>query len=340
MIKLSIVITALIAISFICSILESVMLSATRGYIQLLIERGSRAGAILKEMKENIDEPISAILTLNTISHTAGAAVSGAMAMNIFGNQWMAVFSGILTLLILIFSEIIPKTIGARYWRRLTPPTAYILKFMVIILKPLLIPINFISSLFSGETEDLKLSRPEILNYIKLGYYEGTIKSEEFTIMENLFTLQQIKVKEIMTPRTVVFWLSPDTKIKELARKIDKIDFSRIPLYNAEENTITGIVLKNDIHEKINTGKATSTLQKISYTAEFIAESMNVYRLLNMFISEKIHIAVVINEYGDYTGIITLEDAIETLLGREIIDESDKIADMQELARKKNKSVL
>ena len=219
MLKLTLVIIGLLAVSFLCSILESVILSITRPYIQVLIDKKERSGQMLKNMKDHIDEPIAAILTLNTISHTAGAAVSGAIALQIFGSQWMALFSALLTLLILVFSEIIPKTIGANYWKKLSPASAWILKVMIILLKPLIVPINFLSKAIShGDTSDA-VTRAEIKNFIQLGHRQGSIEQKEYLVVENLFSLKSVTVSEIMTPRSVVFTLDDSWLVSDVLEK-------------------------------------------------------------------------------------------------------------------------
>lgn len=335
MIQLIVVILALLFISFICSILESVILSITRSYIQLLIEKKNRSGTLLQKQKMNIEEPISAILTLNTISHTVGAAISGALALQIFGSEWMAVFSAILTFLILIFSEIIPKTIGAQYWKKLGPVSAYLLQAMIFVLKPVIIPIHFISRLISPENQGSRISKAEVLNYIRLGYFQGVVDSSEFTIMENLFRIRSIQVRDIMTPRTVVFWLPPDKKIDDIHKTHIQLQFSRIPLYNAQENEVQGVVLRREIMNRIVEKKTHVRLQTLAQSPHFIIETISVYRLLHELITEKVHLGVVLNEFGDFTGIVTIEDAIETLLGMEIIDEFDPHDDMREYAKKR-----
>ncbi len=334
MLELIIVIIILLAVSFLCSILESVILSITSPYIQTLISNHSKTGKLLSHLKENIDQPISAILTLNTISHTVGAAVSGAIAIELFGSKWMAAFSAILTFVILIFSEIIPKTLGVHYWKQLGPLSAYILKFLIYMLKPLIIPIHFISRLFTKEDPGSIISREEIINYIRLGYFQGLLESPEYNIMENLFLLETIRTRDIMTPRTVVFWLDKDWTVQDIIQNDKHLQFSRIPLYDPRENKITGIVLRRDIMNHIADKKVSVSLRKLAYKPGFVIETITVYKLLNYFITNQLHISVVLNELGDYIGIVTMEDAIETLLGVEIIDEFDTAVDMRKVAEK------
>ncbi len=333
MLELVLVITGLIAVSFLCSLLESVILSLSRPYIQVLVDRKRRSGTLLKKMKERIDSPIAAILTLNTISHTVGAAISGAIAVELFGVRWMGVFSAVLTFLILILSEIIPKTIGARFWKELSPASAYILRFMILVLTPLIIPINAISRLLTKGSIGDHVSKAEIYNFVRIGYHQGVLDQTELGLVENLFSLRDVRVKEIMTPRPVVTWLSGEQTVGELRGKAASLRFSRIPLYDGAENRVTGVVLRRDIMNRLAGKKHETTLASLGSKPEFIPETMTVLKLLTWMVNGRIHFAVVLNEFGDFVGIVTLEDAVETLLGMEIVDESDAVVDMRALAR-------
>jgi len=335
MINLVIVVSLLIGLSFLCSLLESVILSIRRPFIQTLIDGDKKSGRLLKKMKDNIDEPIAAILTLNTISHTMGAAVSGAIAAELFGSKWMGVFSAVLTLLILVLSEIIPKTLGARYWKSLSHLSAYILRVMIIILKPLILPMNYLSRLITNEDHGDRVSKAELFNYIKIGYDQGVIDPDEFKIIENLLKLRNIRVRDIMTPRTVVESIEPGLKINDLREKIQGLKFSRIPIYDSRKNRIHGFVLRREIMDYINKNKSGKSLSSISTKPVFLPDSLSILELMNFFAGKGIHMAFVINEYGDYTGLVTIEDAVETLLGVEIVDEYDPVTDMQALAYKK-----
>ncbi len=335
MLQLVTVVTGLIAISFLCSVLESVILSISRPYIQTLIDKKMKEGIVLQKMKNNIEEPIAAILTLNTMSHTAGAAISGALAIEIFGSQWMGLFSAILTLLILVFSEIIPKTLGTRHWKSLSKPSAIILRIMILVLKPLIIPINWISELFARNNPGTLVSKAEIFNFARMGFRQGVLNSQEFAIIENLFQLKNKLVKDIFTPRTVVFTLPVQTKISAIKKNKIVLKFSRIPLYDNENNIVTGFVLRRDIMDHIQNHRTNKSLQEMEKKIESIPETITVLDLLHFLVQKNIHLAAVHNEYGDYIGVVTLEDALESLLGQEIVDEFDFAADMQQLAKKK-----
>ncbi len=329
------VVFAVLTISFLCSLLEAVLLTMTRPYIQTLIDRKNRSGETLLRLKERIEEPISAILTLNTVANTFGATVSGALALRVFGSQWMALFSAALAFLVLTFSEIIPKTLGAHYWKSLGPFAGYLLKGMVLLLKPLIVPMNAMSRWLRRGATVPAMSKEEIRNAVRIGYFHGVLQAPEFEIMENLFRLRSVQVKDIMTPRTVTFWLPPDLMIGDLLERREPLVFSRIPLYNAHEDTVEGVVLRRDVMTKIAEQKTDLELKSIARPPEFIIEKMTVYELLNLLVTQGIHLAIVLNEYGDFIGIVTMEDAIETLLGKEIVDEFDEVVDMRELARRK-----
>ena len=335
MTQLVVVVLTVLTLSFLCSLLEAVLLTMTRPYIQTLIDRKHRSGRTLLRLKERIEEPISAILTLNTIANTVGATVAGALALQVFGSEGMALFSAVLAFLVLTVSEIIPKTLGAHYWKGLGPSSAYLLKGMVLLLRPLIVPMNALSRWLQGGATAPTMSKEEILSAVRIGYFHGVVRRSEFEIMENLFRLRSVQVKEIMTPRTVVFWLPPDKKIKDLPEQKLWLSFSRIPLYDAHKNTIEGVVMRRDIVTKITEQQTELELRSLARPPVFIIETMTAYGLLNLLVSHGIHLAVVLNEYGDFTGIVTMEDAIETLLGKEIVDEFDPVVDMRELARKK-----
>jgi len=337
MLNLTIVVVLLITVSFLCSILESVILSVTDQYAQVLIDREKKSGLFLKRLKNNIEQSLSAILILNTISNTAGATFAGALALEVYGSRWVGFFSAILTFLILLFAEILPKTMGAYYWRNLAPLSGYLIFGMTFLLKPIIIPVNYIiCRLFKNKNTNL-ITKGEIINYIKLGYFQGAVESPEFEIANNLFKLRTIKVKDIMTPRSVVFYLNPDKTIRSSSKNSADILFSRIPLYDSSIKQVSGVVLRRDIMNNIAKSKLNITLRSLAHEPIFVMESLSVYDLMNILIPKKNHLAIVTNLQKDFTGIVSLEDAIETLLGREIVDEFDITENMRKLARKKIK---
>lgn len=325
-------------VSFLCSILEAVLLSTTSSYIASL-DDDKAFKKILEGLKSDIDTSISSILILNTIAHTMGAAGVGAEAVRIFGIQWQSLIAVILTLLILYFSEIIPKTIGANYWRELAKPTTYIIKFLTQILLPLL----WISSLITKRLKNNAHhgpTREEIAAMAEIGEESGILEEKEGQLIENLLKLKQIQVKDILTPRSVVFTLNSDRSIESTLSEDDLYIFSRIPIveHNDENNTdnITGLVFARAVLKSASLNEqGNKPLKSIIQPIYRIPEDMPVYFLLDHFINRKEHLFMVHDAYRQYVGIVTLEDALETLLGREIVDEADKVADMQKYALEK-----
>jgi CBS domain containing-hemolysin-like protein len=320
-------------VSFLCSILEAVLLSITPSYI-VSLDSESKFRKTLELLKKDIDTSISSILILNTIAHTMGAAGVGAEAVRIFGVEWQSLIAVVLTLLILYFSEIIPKTIGATYWRSLAKPTAYTIKFLTKILLPLL----WISKLITNRIQKAPHgpTREEIAAMAEIGEESGILEEKEGKLIENLLTLKQIHIKDILTPRSVVFTLDSQQSLVSVLQEEDILIFSRIPVYEDTRDNIVGVVFSKDILRAVSLEENTDSLVKdLVQPVHRVPESMPVYFLMDQFIIRKEHLFVVHDDYRQFSGIVTLEDAIETLLGREIIDEVDKVADMQQLALEK-----
>ena len=326
-------------VSFMCSVLEAVLLSSTPSYIETLSKNGnSKTVKKLKELKSNIDKPISSILTLNTFAHTMGAAGVGAQAQILFGNEWQTALAFILTLLILYTSEIIPKTIGAIYWKNLLVPSAYLITFMIKITYPLVwlsgLLTNYISK---GKKDEINFSRDEIMAVVTLSEKEGSIHSKESVLIENLFKLKNIKTKEIMTPRSVVFALNADTTVEEAIENDKMYIHSRIPIYGDTIDDIIGIVFNQTILEESVEERDNTLLRDITVPVHKISENVPVSMLIDLFVKRKTHLFLVHDNYGQTSGVVTLEDAIETLLGVEIVDEMDEVEDMQAFAKDKSK---
>ncbi len=325
-----------ISISFICSILEAVLLSTPMSYISMKESEGVKGAAQLKKLKSDIDRPISAILSLNTIAHTIGAAGVGAQALVVFPDISFAIISTILTLLILVFSEIIPKTIGANYWKKLAFPSAKVINFFIIISFPLVWLSEFITRMFSGGNEsETSISREEVSAMVDVGTKEGVIHSNENLIIQNLIKLDRIKVAQVMTPRIVTEVAFEGQPIQEFYDDDSSIPYSRIPLYGEEKDIITSYVLYKDILEALAEDKFETRLQDIARPIMALEEGESVSTAWEKLLSRKEHIALVVNEYGEFEGVITMEDIVETILGLEIIDEKDTVEDMQQLARQK-----
>ena len=321
--------------SFLCSIAEAVLLSVTSAHIALMESENRPSAPLLKKLKGDINKPLAAILTLNTIAHTVGAAGAGAQAAVVFGSASVAVASAVLTLLILIISEIIPKTLGAHYWRSLAPIMAYTLKFLIWFLYPF---VMLSEKLTSGMVEGPRLngfSRAEFSAMVDLGAEEGQLDKQESSILKNLLLLNEIRVKEVMTPRTVIFSLSESSTVETFFHKYDDIRFSRIPIYSdGNQEQMIGFVLRSDLLLAQSRGNTTTPLKTYCREMHAILASTKVAKALDQFIGLKSQIMLVIDEYGGVEGLVALEDLLETMLGLEIVDESDKAVDMQQLALK------
>jgi len=321
--------------SFLCSILEAVLLSITPSYIASKAKENKKYAIKLQQYKEKIDLPLAAILTINTFAHTIGAAGVGGQVQILWGNEFVSIASAILTLIILIFSEIIPKTIGANYWKKLAPFTATTLTIMIYSpLYPIIWLSKLITVLLSNKKNKSILSRSEFHAMAEIGVREGIFKEEESKILMNLMVFKHVVVKSIMTPRTVVFASPDNISINEFYEQNEIIRFSRIPVFKEDIDNFTGYVLKDDIMHAIIDKKDQVLLKNIRREIKVVNEKMPIIRLFYKLIDEKEHIAMVVGEYGEMVGIVTIEDIIETLLGTEIMDELDNIEDMQEQAKK------
>ena len=321
-------------ISFICSLVEATLLTIPRSYL-ILIEKKNTWSASFLKLKDNIDKPLSAILTLNTVSHTIGAAGVGAEVTNLFGSSYLGFASAILTILILFFSEIIPKTIGATYYVKLSKFTFYSLKFMLIITYPFVI-ISMKITGFIANKKNNKLTREQLSALANLGYDEGVFSKLENIIIQNLIDLKKIKASEILTPRVVVFSANEDMTLGDFKKEQKQIKFSRIPVYSQQIENITGYIFLQDYIEKVSESEnLANKLKSLRRNILTVPNSISVFKLFNQLLKNKEHISVVIDEYGGLVGIITLEDIIETLIGLEIIDESDQVVDMQKYAKQK-----
>ncbi len=332
-----------IVFSFLCSIWEAVILSVTPSYVSRMQSEKPRMGKRLSAFKEDIDRPLSAILTLNTVAHTAGAIGVGVEAGKLFGTTkadfilfeatYESLIAGLMTLAILILSEIIPKTLGATYWKQLTPFTVKSLKFLLFALAPFVWVSKWITRLLKKEGEKSVLSRADVAAMADAGLKSGAIDKEEKSMIHNLLQLENKKVKDIMTPRSVVLTLDENQTLGEIYEENNPFQFSRIPVYNETTDDITGLILKDGILENIAEDKHSRKAVEIRRKVLFVEDYITVAKLLDILIMKKQHLAMVADEFGTIVGLVTMEDVIETLFGLEIVDESDKVADLQELAR-------
>ena len=327
-------------LSFMCSLLEATLLSSTSSYIESLDKKGysPKTVDLAKDVKQNIDKSISSILTLNTFANTMGAAGVGAQAAIIFGSNWQAVIAFILTLMVLFISEIFPKTLGAIYWRKFIVPAVYIISFMVKITYPFIFIATFITNtLQKGRKNEVNFSKDEIITIVDMSEKEGVLQAKESILIKNLFKLKNIKAKDIMTPRTVVFAFDSKTTLKEALLNDNLYVYSRIPVYNESIDDIAGVVFKQTILEKRVKKKKKTLLKDIMVPVHKVPENLSVSILFDMFIRKKSHLFVVQDEYGQTSGVVTLEDALETMLGIEIVDEMDQVTDLQEFAKDESK---
>lgn len=324
-----------IGVSFLCSILEAVLLSVTPPFVAVLERKNSKSGRILRDLKEDIDRPLSAILSLNTIAHTVGAAGVGAQAQIVFGSGFVGITSAILTLLILVISEIIPKTLGANHWKNLAAFAARTTRILIIITYPLVILSKGVTRWLSREEKTPSVSREEFSAMADIGYEEGVFEEGESNIFKNLIRFRSLRVKDIMTPRIVVIKFHEEKTIAEILKKNGELYVSRMPVYNESEENITGYILKNDLYYNSSQGKGDKKLKEIKREILIVPETLSLKRLFERLLEKQEHIAVAVDEYGGFSGVVTMEDVVETLLGMEIVDEADAIEDMQKLARQK-----
>jgi CBS domain containing-hemolysin-like protein len=322
-------------VSFLCSIMEAVLLSTPQSFLIVKHQNGNLWAKTFIDLKNNIDKPLSAILSLNTVAHTVGAAGVGAQAVKVFGEASFGIVSAILTILILVFTEIIPKTIGARYWRNLTRITSIIIKGMIIITYPLVVISAVITKVISKNRQEETTSREEIAALASIGTDEGVFTEKEHKIIQNLLKLKNVSVTEIMTPRVVVAVASEKLFLEEFLKNKDYLKFSRIPVYSENDENITGYVFRQTVFEKLAEGQHELKLKDIKRDIVIFPNSIVLFALWEKLLEKKEHIALIVDEYGGLDGIVTMEDIIETLLGLEIIDEKDTITDMQKHARER-----
>lgn len=337
--------TLSIGFSFLCSVWEAVLLSVTPSFVEIQNKQGTRSGRLLKQFKDDIDRPLSAILTLNTIAHTLGAIGVGAQAGRLYGDSNLVIaglempfsveafIGAAMTLAILILSEIIPKTLGANYWEQLSGFTANAINLLIYALLPLVWLSQFITKKMKKDKSRSVLSRADFTAMAEIGEKEGIFKRNESKIIQNLMRLNTIRAKDIMTPRTVVKAADQEQAIANFYQANQQLQFSRIPVYQNTKDHINGFVLKDEILSNMIHSNGNRPLKEIMRDIMIVNEQMALPDLFNRLIEKREHIALVVDEFGGMAGIITMEDVIETLLGLEIVDEQDNIEDMQSLAR-------
>ena len=320
--------------SFLCSVAEASLLSITPAFVAGLREQNPRKAELLRQLKgEKIDQALAAILTVNTIAHTVGAIGAGAKATAVFGDVWFGLFSAVMTLLILFLSEIVPKTLGAVYWREVSGATAFYVSFLIKAMYPLILVSEKITKWLSAGKQTGDFSRDEFVAMAGLGHEMGHINERESKIIRNLFRFKLLQASAIMTPRMVVAALKADLTIDEALSTPDRVPFSRLPIYTQHVDAITGFVLREDLLVAQNQGKGSALVGSFHRDMVAVLDTLPLSKLMETLLQERQHIALVVGEYGETEGIVTLEDVVETLLGIEILDEGDQVEDMQQVAR-------
>ncbi len=320
--------------SFLCSILEAVLLSVTPSFISMKENEGAKNVKTLRKLKTNIDQPLSAILSVNTIAHTVGAAGVGAQAAMVFDNVPFGIISAVLTILILVFSEIIPKTIGASYWRSLALGSAPVIKTLILVCYPLVWISELLTKIIAPNKKEATVSREEVSAMLTMGVEQGTFNSRENKVYQNFMRLETIKAKDVLTPRVVVTTASEDMTLQEFYDNKEHLQFSRIPIYSVDnKDNITGYVLRQNVFEHLANDDFTLRLGDIAHDIIVSSDNNSLTSIWEDMLTNKDHIIAIVDEYGSFVGIVTMEDIIETIFGFEILDEKDNIADMQQYAR-------
>ncbi len=314
--------------------LEAIILSTTPTFIEIENEKKKSYAPKLKKLKENIDKPLAAILTLNTFAHTIGAAGVGAQAQMIWGNEYLSVVSIVLTLLILFLSEIIPKTLGATYWQQLVPYATLLLRWMIFLLYPFVIVSQLLTKITGKGKGGKVFTRNDFSALAKIGMKFGVLNEEESHIIQSLVDFNRVLVKDILTPRTVVKSVSEDLTVEEFYKNNEPITFSRIPVYKDNPDNITGFILKDEVLVDVIENNIDKKLSELKREITVVFENYPVHKLFKDMIESNDQIVMVIDEYGGMEGIVTIEDIVETLIGFEIVDETDAYKDMRVLAKK------
>lgn len=339
MTELIIFLLGALCISFLCSVLEASLMSTPISYITLKEEEGLKAAKIFKQYKQDPTRALAAILSLNTIANTIGAAGVGRQATLVFGSQWFGLVSAVTTILILVFSEIIPKTIGTSHWKSLTGFTATTIHFLIIILYPIVIAVEFLQKLFAGDKGDISVSREEIGAMADVAEETGELEEDENEIIQNIINIDEIAAKEAMTPRVVAAIAPESMTIKDFYKDRKFLHHSRIPVYADNDEYITGYILRMDALQLMAEDKFSCKLSEIRRDVASFQEETTIDKIWDEMLKSKEQIAIIINEYGSFQGILSMEDIIETVLGDEIVDERDAVVDMQQLAMEKFRAI-
>jgi len=336
MTELTISVAAVILFSAMCSLFEAVLLSSPLSHVEKLAQEGNRSGQIFRRLRQNVDRPLSAILSLNTIANTGGAAFAGAAFMRWLGDTgegYDAYFQGFLTLSVLFFAEVIPKTVGAVFSRPLTAWIARPLLLLVWIFAPLIGLCRLATRMVPRQEGQNDVSSDDILSLARLGARTGGIEADEARVIQNILSLKTKSAREVMTPRTVVFALPESMTVGEARGESGTWAHSRIPVYAEDFEDIVGIVMRRDILAALAQDHGQVQLATLMRPVHFVVESSALDQILDTFLEQRQHLFIVIDEYSGLAGVLSLEDVLEEILGKEIVDELDQVEDMRELAR-------
>lgn len=338
----ALIITVLLAagISALCSTTEAMLYSVPWTYLEKMREKGSKAGQLMYSMRSNINQPITAVLTLNTVANTAGASIAGALAASALGAEYMPIFAVVFTILILVTGEILPKTFGVAYAEPLSMVLAYPLRFLIVLLRPITWASGFVTRLITPPNSGPEATEDDIRVMASLSRKTGGIQQYEETAIRNILSLDQKRVEDVMTPRTVVFSLPADATVDEAYNNKNFWHFSRIPIYADNNEDVVGLVSRREVALHMGEEHADATLGQIMRPIHFVLESQTLDKVLTEFLESHQHLFAVLDEYGGLAGVISLEDVLEEMLGREIVDESDVVPDMREAARQRRAAAL
>lgn len=320
-----------ISISFLCSVMEAALLSVVPSYVAQLEDKNPKLFRKISLLKDNIDQPLAAILSLNTIAHTVGATGVGAQVTELYGQAYIGWASGIMTFLILVLSEILPKSIGTRYWKQLIPSMVWTLNIMIIVLKPLIWMARFITRWFDTKTDNTSNIKDEIKALAKMGKVSNVISDSKYRVISNIINLQEVKVKDVMTPRTVVHIVRPGMTIKEFDQFLTTTPFSRFPIVDESVQNFLGFIHKSSSYK----AKDEDVVDNFARPLRSYSPDAHLEMVMSGMLDDHNHMALVIDQFGNWIGIITLEDILETILGKEIVDETDVVTDMQQYAKLK-----
>ena len=337
------VVGGVILVSAMCSLFEAVLYTLPIGYIESLAESGRRSGQVLRRLRADVDRPIAAILSLNTIANTAGAAVAGALVGSYFAPErsWLAwLFPLAFTLAILVFSEVIPKTVGVVYCRALAPWIAYPLQIVVWSFIPVTWSLRLLTRTIARNGPAHTVSDEELMSMVNLGKRSGHFKAHEASVIQNILALESKQAGDILTPRTVVVSMQAQTPIEDAGKKKQLLSYSRIPVYENDPENVVGIVHRRDIFSALTEGRTGLCLEQIMRPVVFVLETLPLDKLLKEFLERHQHLVVVLDEYGGLAGVVTLEDVLEEILGKEIVDEFDQVTDLRKLAKTRREEVL